>query len=342
MALTGLGWRSLDAVEAVAAVHAVEDREELYRIAEEAIHPEARRLALLKLGDQEKMSHLAEWDVSPVVRRRMVRELNDEALLEKIAKNDKDRSVTEAAFERLDELRSICTIRITGETAPPPDREDSVPEWKQIQELFAKELQALRSSLPRESRFFSKTEIEPVKYSEDREVLLLRTTVRERDGSVSYGAAVLNLETGEYYFQDGALVSYTKREMDNWEKKTLFLDLNRGGWLLLAGDGKTLRTYDIADKKGKILLRNGMFDFVSFLDNNSYILLREWNKISVLEAETGTVCTAKRMQQKYREIYLTGRDSFVLRDGQHSVLCRIEWNRDKCAEKDDRILNWFR
>ncbi|MBP3210090.1 MAG: hypothetical protein J6M64_09345 [Oscillospiraceae bacterium] len=54
MALTGLGWRSLDAVEAVAAVHAVKDRKELYRIAEEAMHPEARRLALLKLGDKEK------------------------------------------------------------------------------------------------------------------------------------------------------------------------------------------------------------------------------------------------------------------------------------------------
>ena len=39
MAYTGLGWRSLDAVEAVAAVHAVEDREELYTIAEEAMHP---------------------------------------------------------------------------------------------------------------------------------------------------------------------------------------------------------------------------------------------------------------------------------------------------------------
>ena len=341
MAYTGLGWRSLDAVEAVAAVHAVEDREELYTIAEEAMHPEARRMALLKLGDKEKTAHAAEWDISPIVRRRMVRELDDEALLEKIERNDKDQSVRDAAFERLKEMKSICTIRFTGETAPPPDANDPVPEWEQIQKLFAEELRTLRRSLPGKSRFFSRTEIEPVKYSEDREVLLLRTTVKNRDGSVSIGAAVLDLETGKFLFQDGALAYFTKAELDSRENAELLLDLNRGGWLLLAGDGKTLRTYDLADKKGKILLRDGLFDFASFLENDHYILYREQNRISVIEAETGTVCTSKRAQQEHDDIYLVGNNSFALRDGHHSVLCRIEWNPKKVKERDDSILNWF-
>ena len=50
---TGLGWRSLDPVEAVAAVHEIKTREELYRVVEQAMHPEARRMALLRLGGKD-------------------------------------------------------------------------------------------------------------------------------------------------------------------------------------------------------------------------------------------------------------------------------------------------
>ena len=253
---------------------------------------------------------------------------------------DKEKTV-EAVLRELDDFENVCAIRITGEEAPPPDSEDPVPEWKQIQDLFAKELQALRHTLPRKSRFFSKTDIEPVKYRGDREVLLLRTSVKNRDGSVSLGAAVLDLETGNFLFRNGALAYFTKREMDSWEGKILYLDLNCGGWLLLAGDGKTLRIYDIADKRGKVVLRDSLFDFIAFLENDRYILCREWNKISVIETETGTVCASKRMNRRYEEIYLAGNDSFVVKDGQYAVLCRIEWDPNKVKKRDDRVLSWF-
>ena len=104
MAFRGLGWRSLDPVEAVAAVHAVENRGELYRIAEEARNPEARRLALLKLKDRDKIAHAARWDVSPIVRRRMIRELDDRDLIREIAEEDSDASVRDSAFARLKQL----------------------------------------------------------------------------------------------------------------------------------------------------------------------------------------------------------------------------------------------
>lgn len=341
MALTGLGWRSLDAVEAVAAVHAVEDRKELYRIAEEAMHPEARRLALLKLGDKEKMSHAARWDISPVVRRRMVRELDDEAFLSEIAESDKDQTVTDAALERLKELQSVCTIHITGGDVPPLKTEDPIPEWNQIYRLFADELNALRHSLPRKSRFFSKTEIEPLKYSADREVLLLRTTVIERDGSMSLGAAVLNLETGEYYFQDGALAYYTKKEMESREGNNLLLDMNRGGWRLLTGYRNMLRIIDIADKRGRILLRDGPVDFASFLENDQYILCRQGQAVYVIEAESGMICTKKMIPADYDDIYIIDDNAFILRHGNSSILCWIKWNLNKVKKKDNRVLNRF-
>ncbi len=106
---TGLGWRSLDPVEAVAAVHEIQTREELYRVVEQAMHPEARRMALLRLGDKDLMAHYAEWDSSPVVRRRMVRELDDEKLVRKIAETDRDESVRDSAYNRLKQLREIRT-----------------------------------------------------------------------------------------------------------------------------------------------------------------------------------------------------------------------------------------
>ena len=49
---SGLGWQSLDPMEAVAAVHSIENKNLLLRIAYEARNPEARRLALIKMGDK--------------------------------------------------------------------------------------------------------------------------------------------------------------------------------------------------------------------------------------------------------------------------------------------------
>ena len=98
---TGLGWRSLDPVEAVAAVHAIDDRKMLFRIAYEARQPEARRMALLKLQDKSLMAAFALSDPSPIVRRRMVRELDDVDTVSRIAENDTDSSVRESACARL-------------------------------------------------------------------------------------------------------------------------------------------------------------------------------------------------------------------------------------------------
>lgn len=103
---TGLGWRSLDPVEAVADVHSIENKDALFRIAYEARNPEARRLALLKMGDKRLMAAFAQSDRSPVVRRRMVRELDDIELVRRIAENDEDRSVRESACQRLAQLES--------------------------------------------------------------------------------------------------------------------------------------------------------------------------------------------------------------------------------------------
>ncbi len=101
---TGLGWRSLDPVEAVAAVHEVSDPTELLRIAHEARCAEARRLAVLKTGDKDLMRLFALTDVSPIVRRRLVRELDDIETVRKIADEDEDRSVRDSARGRLAQL----------------------------------------------------------------------------------------------------------------------------------------------------------------------------------------------------------------------------------------------
>ena len=89
---SGLGWRSLNPVEAVADVHSIENKDLLLRIAYEARNPEARRLALIKTGDKRLMASFAQSDSSPIVRRRMVRELDDIELVRRIAENDDDRS----------------------------------------------------------------------------------------------------------------------------------------------------------------------------------------------------------------------------------------------------------
>ena len=57
---SGLGWQSLNPVEAVAAVHSIENRDLLFRIPYEARNPEARRLALLKMGDKRLMESFAQ------------------------------------------------------------------------------------------------------------------------------------------------------------------------------------------------------------------------------------------------------------------------------------------
>lgn len=101
---SGLGWRSLNPVEAVADVHSIENKNELFRIVFEARNPEARRLALLKIGDKQLMAAFAQYDPSPIVRRRMVRELDDTELVRRIAENDDDRSVRKSAGQRLSQL----------------------------------------------------------------------------------------------------------------------------------------------------------------------------------------------------------------------------------------------
>lgn len=104
---SGLGWQSLDPMEAVAAVHSIENKNLLLRIAYEARNPEARRLALIKMGDKELMASFAQSDISPIVRRRMVRELDDIELVSRIADNDDDRSVRESARQRLAQLEAL-------------------------------------------------------------------------------------------------------------------------------------------------------------------------------------------------------------------------------------------
>ena len=104
---SGLGWRSLNPVEAVAAVHSIENKDLLFRIAYEARNPEARRLALIKMGDKRLMAAFAQSDSSPIVRRRMVRELDDIELVRRIAENDDDRSVRESADQRLTQLEEL-------------------------------------------------------------------------------------------------------------------------------------------------------------------------------------------------------------------------------------------
>lgn len=98
---TGLGWRSLDPREAVAAVHGIEDRDLLLQVAHEAMHPEARRMALIKLDDKYLTEAFALNDPSPIVRRRMVRMISDREVLEEIIGKDDDSSVTDAAYSRL-------------------------------------------------------------------------------------------------------------------------------------------------------------------------------------------------------------------------------------------------
>ena len=107
---SGLGWRSLNPVEAVADVHSIENKDLLLRIAYEARNPEARRLALIKMGDKRLMAAFAQSDSAPIVRRRMVRELDDIELVRQIAENDDDRSVRDSARQRLAQLEALLDL----------------------------------------------------------------------------------------------------------------------------------------------------------------------------------------------------------------------------------------
>ena len=88
---SGLGWRSFDPREAVSAVHEIENPAALRQVIFEARNPEARRLALIKLGDKALMGSFALSDPSPIVRRRMARALDDPAVLEKILEEERSK-----------------------------------------------------------------------------------------------------------------------------------------------------------------------------------------------------------------------------------------------------------
>ncbi len=104
---SGLGWRSLSPVEAVAAVHEIENRAELRQVAFEARNPEARRLAVLKLKDPDLTEAFARSDASPIVRRRLVRELTEAEVLQEIIERDHDPSVVQSAKERQSALEEM-------------------------------------------------------------------------------------------------------------------------------------------------------------------------------------------------------------------------------------------
>ena len=123
---SGLGWRSLNPVEAVADVHAIENRDLLLRIAYEARNPEARRLALIKMGDKRLMASFAQSDSSPIVRRRMVRELDDIELVRRIAENDDDRSVRESAGQRLTQLEALREKDVRNGAESSNQREEKI------------------------------------------------------------------------------------------------------------------------------------------------------------------------------------------------------------------------
>ena len=124
---SGLGWRSLNPVEAVADVHSIENKDLIFRIAYEARNPEARRLALIKMGDKRLMASFAQFDSSPIVRRRMVRELDDIELVRRIAENDDDRSVRDSADHRLAQLEALLEQNAGKGTESVDQGEEKIP-----------------------------------------------------------------------------------------------------------------------------------------------------------------------------------------------------------------------
>ena len=125
---SGLGWRSFDPREAVSAVHEIENPAALRQVIFEARNPEARRLALIKLGDKALMGSFALSDPSPIVRRRMARALDDPAVLEKILEEDDDRSVRDAAGSRLDQLEKEKAAEIEKAAEEAKEQQEDSPD----------------------------------------------------------------------------------------------------------------------------------------------------------------------------------------------------------------------
>ena len=125
---SGLGWRSFDPREAVSAVHEIENPAALRQVIFEARNPEARRLALIKLGDKALMGSFALSDPSPIVRRRMARALDDPAVLEKILEEDDDRSVRDAAGSRLDQLEKEKAAEIEKAAEDEKEQQEDSPD----------------------------------------------------------------------------------------------------------------------------------------------------------------------------------------------------------------------
>ena len=221
---------------------------------------------------------------------------------------------------------STARILVTAEPAPPEDTEAPVTaeEWKRIREIFADELKDLRKSLPVRNRLFSGIRIEPVKYSEGREVLLLRTSVEERNGNYKGGAAILDLESGEYFYRESSLFHFRDPQILTGNLARNILDVNRAGWQLLVGDRENLFLYDTAEKKTKTLPAAGSFSFGAFLEDDRYILCRQGNILFLFSSVTGLLCDRKEFPEGVGRIYLTGGNTFALVQENTAVLCIAE------------------
>ena len=217
-------------------------------------------------------------------------------------------------------------ILVTDEPAPLENKEDPVPEqeWDRIRELFADELKALRKSLPVKSRLFSRVRIEPVKYNEDREVILLRTSVEERNGRYHGGAAVLDLENGAFHYQNPTLFFTRDPERPGRNLARNILDLNGAGWHLLIGDRGNLYLYDIADRTEKVLPEAGSFAFGAFLEDGRQVLCHRGNTVFVFDAESGKLRGKKEFPGAIDRVYLTGGNTFAAVRGTSAVLCRVK------------------
>ena len=217
-------------------------------------------------------------------------------------------------------------IRVTDDPVPPEDPESPVPEqeWKKIRELFADELKDLRKSLLAKSRLFSRAQIEPVKYNADREVILLRTSVEERNGSYQGGAAVLDLENGAFYYRNPSLFFIRDPEQPGGNRARNILDLNSAGWQLLIGDRGSLYLYDIADRTEKNLPEAGAFAFGAFLEDGRQVLCHRADTVFIFDTESGELRGKKEFPYAIDRVYLTGGNTFAAVSGTSAVLCRVK------------------
>lgn len=216
-------------------------------------------------------------------------------------------------------------IRVTDEPVPAEKAKDTVSgeEWKRIQELFADELKAIRKALPVKSRLFSRVRIEPVKYSEDREVILLRTSVDERNGRYKGGAAVLDLESGACFYMNPSLFFIRDPEQPRENAARNILDLSGSGRYLLIGDRGNLYLYDLADRTEMVLPEAGSFAFGAFLEDGRHVLCQRGNSVFVFDAENGELRGKKDFPETIGRVYLTAGNSFAVAVRNVSVLCRI-------------------